>query len=806
MKEELYDDLFEEKEEKTDYSALLFPYLIRWPWIVASVVVCLALAAVYLHFATPVYNISATVLIKDDKKGGSVSSDLALFQDMGMFNSSASVDNEIEILRSKSLARKVVADLGLYIGYSRRDGFRHTDLYGQSPFRIDFPAAVADSLAAPILLKVTLHPDGSLQAQATQDDAEIGSARFDSLPAVLPTPAGTLTFLPVEKIAFPEQETVIDVTVGSPMAVAKGYAAGLTVEPTSKTTSVVTVSIANTNRRRGEDFINHLVENYNRDANNDKNEVARNTAHFIDERIAIINAELGTTEAELEEFKRRAGLTDLSSDAQLAVAEKSEYEKQVVANGTQLNLVNYLIDYLARPENAQSVLPANIGLTNTSVATLVTAYNERLIERQRLLRTSSESNPVIRRLDTELAGLRQSLTTSLQSARKELLITQADLDRQSELYAGRISDAPTQERQYMSIQRQQTIKADLYLMLLQKREENNITLAATANKAKIIDDAMAGNAPVSPKGKMIYLLALVAGIGLPVAVIYILQLLSFRIEGRADVERLTTVPILGDVPLSDEGQGPIAVRENENNLMTETFRNLRTNLLFLPDGPQKNVILVTSTMSGEGKTFIASNLAVSLALLGKKVIIVGLDIRKPGLNKVFHISHRQRGITQYLSAPQDTTLDELIQPSGIHPNLDLLPGGVVPPNPTELVARPALDDVIRQLRGRYDYVVLDTAPIGMVTDTQLIARTADISLYVCRADYTHKNDYRLINELQQQKRLPGLCTVINGLDMTQKKYGYYYGYGKYGRYYGYGKKYGYGYGYGVETEQHSKKK
>ena len=805
MKEELYDDLFEEKEEKTDYSALLFPYLIRWPWIVASVVVCLALAAVYLHFATPVYNISATVLIKDDKKGGSVSSDLALFQDMGMFNSSASVDNEIEILRSKSLARKVVADLGLYIGYSRRDGFRHTDLYGQSPFRIDFPAAVADSLAAPILLKVTLHPDGSLQAQATQDDAEIGSARFDSLPAVLPTPAGTLTFLPVEKIAFPEQETVIDVTVGSPMAVAKGYAAGLTVEPTSKTTSVVTVSIANTNRRRGEDFINRLIENYNRDANNDKNEVARNTAHFIDERIAIINAELGTTEAELEEFKRRAGLTDLSSDAQLAVAEKSEYEKQVVANGTQLNLVNYLIDYLGRPENAHTVLPVNIGISSESISTLATAYNERMIERQRLLRTSSESNPVIRRLDTELSGLRQSLATSLQSARKELLITKADLDRQASHYAGRISDAPTQERQYMSIQRQQTIKAELYLMLLQKREENNITLAATANKAKIIDDAMAGNAPISPKGKMIYMLALVAGIGLPVAIIYILQLLSFRIEGRADVERLTTVPILGDVPLSDEGDGPIAVRENENSPMTETFRNLRTNLLFLLDGPQKNVILVTSTMSGEGKTFIASNLAVSLALLGKKVVIVGLDIRKPGLNKVFHIFHHQRGITQYLSSPQDTDLTGLIQPSGVHPNLDVLPGGVVPPNPTELVARPALDEAITLLRSRYDYVVLDTAPIGMVTDTLLIARTADVSLYVCRADYTHKNDYRLINELQQQKRLPVLCTVINGLDMTQKKYGYYYGYGKYGRYYGYGKKYGYGYGYGVESEQQTRK-
>ena len=801
MKEELYDDLFDEREEKTDYSALLFPYLIRWPWIVASVVVCLALAWVYLRFATPVYNISATVLIKDDKKGGSISSDLALFQDLGMLSTTGSVDNEIEILRSKSLAYKVVTDLGLYIAYSRKDGLSRTDLYHSAPFRLDFPASRADSLPASPRVDVTHQPDGSVQAVATLDEVEIASARFDSLPAVLPTSAGALTFLPRPGVPLPESETVINVTVSSPLAVAKGYAGSLTVEPTSKTTSVVTISLPNTNRRRGEDFLNRLIENYNRDANNDKNEVARNTARFIDERIAIINAELGTTEAELEEFKRSAGLTDLSSDAQMALSEKSDYEKQVVANGTQLNLVGYLLDYLSRPENIHNVLPVNVGLTNQAITTLVSAYNERMIERNRLLRTSSEANPVIRRLDTELAGLRQSLTTSLQSARKELLITQADLDRQASRYAGRISDAPKQERQYMSIQRQQEIKAGLYLMLLQKREENNITLAATANKAKIIDEAMAGNAPIAPKTKMIYLLALVAGIGLPVAVIYILQLLSFRIEGRADVERLTTVPILGDVPLSDEKSGPITVRENENNLMTETFRNLRTNLLFLLDGPQKNVILVTSTMSGEGKTFLASNLAVSLALLGKKVVIVGLDIRKPGLNKVFHISHRQHGITQYLASPQDTDLFSLVQPSGVHANLDVLPGGVVPPNPTELVARPALDEAIRQLRARYDYVVLDTAPIGMVTDTQLIARTADVSLYVCRADYTHKNDYRLINELQQQKRLPGLCTVVNGLDMTRKKYGYYYGYGKYGRYYGYGKKYGYGYGYGTESEQ-----
>ena len=336
-------------------------------------------------------------------------------------------------------------------------------------------------------------------------------------------------------------------------------------------------------------------------------------------------------------------------------------------------------------------------------------------------------------------------------------------------------------------------------MLLQKREENNIALAATANNAKIIDDALADESPISPKGKFIYLIALVLGFGIPVAIIYVLNLLSFRIEGRNYVEKLTTVPIIGDVPLTESETGnkhAIAVRENDNDIMAETFRSIRTSLLFMLGEPDQKVILITSTMSGEGKTFIASNLAVSLALLGKKVIIVGLDIRKPGLNKVFNISHKENGITLYLSSPKTTDLSSLIRPSGVTDHLDLLPGGTIPPNPTELLARQSLQDAIEILKQKYDYIVLDTAPIGMVTDTQLIARVADASVYVCRADYTYKNDYRLINELQNNNRLPTLCTVINGLDMKKKKYGYYYGYGKYGKYYGYGKKYGYGYGYG----------
>ena len=336
-------------------------------------------------------------------------------------------------------------------------------------------------------------------------------------------------------------------------------------------------------------------------------------------------------------------------------------------------------------------------------------------------------------------------------------------------------------------------------MLLQKREENAIMLAATANNAKIIDDAIADVIPVSPRRSVIYLAALVLGIAIPVVVIYLIDLTKFKIEGRADVEKLTSVPIVGDIPLTDEKNakdGSIAVFENQNNLMSETFRNIRTNIQFMLQNDKK-VILVTSTVSGEGKSFTSANLAISLSLLGKKVVIVGLDIRKPGLNKVFNLSSKEKGITQYLANPE-MDLMSLVQLSDVNKNLYILPGGTVPPNPTELLARDGLDKAIEILKKNFDYVILDTAPIGMVTDTLLIGRVADLSAYVCRTDYTHKAEYTLINELYHEKKLPNLCTIINGVDLKKRKYGYYYGYGKYGKHYGYGKRYGYGYGYGQE--------
>ncbi|WP_274666329.1 GumC family protein [Bacteroides caccae] len=806
MIDERKDKLGEQSEEQVNIQELLFRYLIHWPWFVVSIIICIACAWGYLRLTTPIYNITATVLIKDEKKGGgaSMSSDLEKMGLEGFISSSSNVDNEIEVLRSKSLAREVVNNLGLFVTYMDEDEFPSKELYHTSPVLVSLTHQEADKLPGRMEINMILQPTGALGVQITVGEKEYRK-QFDKLPAVFPTDEGTVAFFANNdtlSAVRPEnitKERHITAFINRPFSVSKGYVNSLSIAPTSKTTSVVVISLENTNTRRGRDYINKLLEMYNINANNDKNEVAQKTAEFIDERIGIISKELGSTEQDLENFKRSAGITDLSSEAQIALTGNAEYEKKRVENQTQINLVMDLQRYMKG--NEYEVLPSNIGLQDAASAGAIDRYNQMLVERKRLLRTSTENNPTIINLDTSIRAMRTNVQATLDATLKGLQITKEDLAREASRYSRRINDAPTQERQFVSIARQQEIKSGLYLMLLQKREENAITLAATANNAKIIDEALADDNPISPKKTIVYLVALVLGVGLPVGVIYLIGLTKFKIEGRADVEKLTSLPVVGDIPLADEKTGSIAVFENQNNLMSETFRNVRTNLQFMLENG-KNVILVTSTISGEGKSFISANLAISLSLLGKKVVIVGLDIRKPGLNKVFNIPKKEHGITQYLTNTTANLMD-FVQPSDINKNLFILPGGTVPPNPTELLARGGLEKAIETLKANFDYVILDTAPVGMVTDTLLIGRVADLSVYVCRADYTHKAEFTLINELAENNKLPNLCIAVNGLDLNSRKYGYYYGYGKYGKYYGYGKRYGYGYGYG---EKHGGKK
>ena len=799
MSDERYDELLQtENENPVDYKALLFEYLMYWPWFVACLLVCIVGAWCYLRYQAPVYNINATVLIKqgDKNKPNGQNVSLAAMQDLGMLTMANNFDNEVEIIQSRTLLKKVVNALNLNITYAEKRTFGYPkQLYKSTPVQVWMSPEEADKLPSPLQIQLDYTPDGKVQAEAyfiCNRERQTISKHFDKLPGVLVTPVGTITLSPKDSVGLQNTHTIY-ATIVTPTAAAGSCKARLTAKPTSKVTTIVQLNYNDTHIGRGMDFLNTLVALYNSDANDDKNEVASRTAEFIDGRIQIINQELGTTESQLATYKQKAGLTDLSSDAQLALQGNAEYAQKQAENATQLRLVQFLKEYIDNPANQMEVIPANIGLTDNALATVIGQYNEMLTERKRLLRTSSESNPAVVNLDASIQATRKNVQTSVSSVLKGLEITRHDLESQTRKFEGKISNAPTQEKELLSITRQQEIKASLYLMLLQKREENAITLAATANNGRMIEEPLPGG-PVAPNGKMFYIIALFLGLGLPITTIYLRNLLRFKIESRVDVEKITDIPVVGDIPLTNTEGHPIVIQENRNGLMDEVFRSVRTNIQYMLEEGQK-VILFTSTTSGEGKSFNAGNLACSFAFMGKKVVIVGLDIRKPGLNKVFHLSHKEAGISQYLANSEHTNLLDLCQKSNISENLYILPGGTIPPNPTELVARKTLDVAINTLKQNFDYVILDTAPIGMVTDTQLISRVADLSVYVCRANYTHKSDYALINDLKRENKLPNLCTLINGIDMNQRKNGYYYGYGKYGKY-GYGKKYGYGYGYG----------
>lgn len=787
--------LLEEEESGAgfNYKIFLIKLLMRWPWILGCVIVALVGAFFYVKTLTPLYTVSSSVLIKNESKksGGADLTDLGF-----VTASTQDFDNELEILRSRTLVKKVVNATDLYIQYSVPGSFRDTELYRKSPVKVWVTPEEAEKMG--YAQASMFFSQGKLERVTVKQEDEEWTQEVSKLPLVFPTPIGVFTFSAADSTqVIPEQMKEVKATVVSPTAIAAGFQGNLAIVSTNRATTIAQLTQTDSQVSRATDFLNKLIDVYNEEGNNAKNEVATKTAQFIDERIRLINAELGSTESQLASFKQKAGVVDITANASQAVSQQSTYEQEYAANEVQLTLIDHLKKHILSESSNNEVIPANIGLTNGDLTTVVERYNEMLIERKRLLRTSHEDNPAVQSLNASIEVMRNSVLAAIQTAEKGLLINRQALERQARKYAGKISDAPVQEKEYLSIARQQEIQANLYLMLLQKREENNITLASTANNARVIDEPLAGGR-VFPQPAQIYMMAGVLGLALPVGIIFLLGLLHFKIETRGDIEQLTRLPIVGDIPLSPMAEAnPIVIAENRNELMEEVFRSVRTNLQYLLQ-PEQKVILFTSTTAHEGKSFCAGNLSTSLAFMGKKVVIVGLDIRKPGLNKVFKLSNKERGITQYLADPKHTNLMELCQPSALSANLFILPGGTIPPNPTELVARQALEDAIEILKQHFDYIILDTAPIGMVTDTQLIARVADLSVYVCRSGYTVKSEFKLVNDLKSENKLPHLCILLNGIDMNKRETGSYYGYGKYGKYghYGYGKKYGYGYGYG----------
>ena len=541
--------------------------------------------------------------------------------------------------------------------------------------------------------------------------------------------------------------------------------------------------------KRATDYLKQLAECYNRQANEDKNEIALRTEQFINTRLEKINSELGQTEGNLESTKRHYRIVDPKINSTSAVTNTDAFNQKLAEMNTQIELLYSITEYMNEPSNKYQTLPSNVGLTDPTAANLINKYNEIVMQRNRLLRSASETSPAVLPLTAQLDELTSSIRRAMSQAQRNNEIQRNSIQQQFNTYASQIASTPEQERILTQIGRQQEVKSGLYLMLLQKREENSISLAATADKGKLIDEPQY-NGKISPKGAIILLIALVLGLAIPVGILFIINFFRYKIEGHDDVASLTSLPIIGDVAIASDTaktKADIVIHENENNLMEEIFRSLRSNIQFLlPEG--KKTMMFTSTTSGEGKTFTAANLAVSFALLDKKVILIGLDIRKPRLAELFEINDYRHGITNLLvkSEPTEADIDSQIIPSGVNKNLDLLMAGPIPPNPAELVTRKSLDAIFDILKQKYDYVIIDTAPVGLVTDTLQIARVADLTVYMCRADYTPKSSFNLINGLSADNKLPKVSIVINGIDMSKKKYGYYYGYGKYGKYGQYG--------------------
>ena len=776
------------QSEGINLYGILLKYWVYWPWFVASIAICLTTTYIYLRYQQPVYNIKAAVLIKEqDAPKNNNHSALSAIQDLGMISMTKNFDNELQILKSMTIVKKVVSDLELYITHAedRRWGY-DLPLYQNVPVKVYMSPDEAGKLENIITLEMDYRKEGILDIKMKYihdgQKKELEQS-FKKLPVAFPSEVGVITFTPDS--AF-NKSMRLKAHIYNPNGAAAQYGSNMSVTATSKTTTIAQINVYNTVKQRGIDFINHLVDVYNQEANDEKNEVAQKTAEFIEERIGIINKELGNTENTLATFKQRSRLTDLSNDAQMALQETSRYEQQLTANETELNLIQELSNYIHNPENADEVIPANVGIQDPNLAHVINQYNTMMVERKRLLRTSSENNPAVINLNSGIEAMRNTVQATVKSVLRGLQITEANLKREARKHEGRISNAPNQEKEYMSIARQQEIKANLYTILLQKREDNAITLASTASNGRIIEQPMAAGTPVSPKKKVYLLGAFIIGVALPIGFIYLMDLLKYRIEKRSDVERITHIPIIGEIPKGDlqkNVRGSILIHENKNDMMEEVFRSLRTNLLFMLT-PEQKVVMITSTQPGEGKSFISGNLAVSLAYLGKKVIIIGLDIRKSGMEHTFDIDKHRLGITDYLGDPTKYPLSELIIPSEISPNLDILPRGSVPPNPTELVDRPALEEIMKELKNHYDLILLDTAPAAMVTDTSIISRVADICIYICRADYTSKMAFQFINEWQQSTHLR-VVTVINSIDYSMRKNSVHLRYG-----YGYGYKYG----------------
>ena len=752
-------------------------YLVHWKWFLLGASISLTIAFIYLRYTTPQFKAAATILVKDEKKGGMLS-ELSAFSDMGIESGlKNNVDNEIEILKSRTLIENTVRKLDLNISMFVKGNIIYTEMFDKTPIKLHFFPKSTQFYESNITLRFleitpkTFQLENLIPSQSSKNNV-LAKTEFQ-YGEVISTQNWNLIITKNPSKLFKDNTREITIKANPLDDVVDGFRNRLNVNPLSKTSSVVELSLIDPVHEKAEVFLNNLIQIYNQDAITDKNQISENTSKFISERLSLITRELDGVEQDVESFKKTNNLTDIDSEAKLFIEGSNTYDKRAVETEIQLNVVNSMLDYIKK-SGSTDLLPSNLIVNHEDASGIINMYNELVLDRNRILKSATVSNPTILKMDQQIASLKQNLYSNLDRLKSTLLIQKRDLDSHKEIMDTKIEKIPVQERQFKVIARQQKIKEELYLYLLQKREETAISLSATEPNARVIDAAKASHIPVAPKKKIIFLVAFLIGILIPFGVIYLIALLDTKIKSRLDLEGKTSIPYLGDIPTSDANTQ--IIKSESRTSSAEALRIIRTNLEFMlgkvPDNQAKTIFL-TSTFSKEGKTFVSVNLAATFALSGKKVLLIGMDIRNPKLDD--YVSLPDQGLSNYLSN-KDIAIENLIIKQKGYEDFYILPAGIIPPNPAELLLSQKVDSLFKIIKAQYDYIIVDTAPVSLVTDTLLIAKHADCFIYVVRANYLEKRMLHIANDLFQEKKLPNMCLLLNDTDST-KGYGYGYGYG-----------------------------